>query len=294
MSKLDEIMVFVRVAHFGSFTRAAKALGVPVSTVSRRVADLEARLRTTLIKRTTRKLSLTPPGRRLYAECAAHIQGIEEAEAALAASRSELEGPLRVTAPVALGRGPFVGFVSDFLRSHPKVEIDLLITNQFVDLVTTNVDIAIRFGPLADSDAVAKHLGLSRRVPVASPAYLKKRGVPAVPRDLRAHDCVVFRGTGEESAWELESGKARTRIEVSGPASANNFETVHDLAVRGHGIALVPEAYAVTEGVRRVLPLWTSAAIPVHAVHMSGRFVPAKIQAFVGALVAWKSASWSA
>jgi DNA-binding transcriptional LysR family regulator len=293
MSKLDEIMVFVRVADVGSFSHAAKALGVPVSTVSRRIAELEARLQTMLIKRTTRKLCLTPPGRRLYEECAGHIQGIEEAEAGLAVSRGELEGPLRVTAPVALGRGPFIAFVTDFLSMHPKLAIDLLVTNQFVDLVTTNVDIAIRFGPLADSNAIAKHLGVSRRVLVASPAYIKKRGVPAEPRDLRDHDCVIFRGPGEEFRWELESGKARARVEVSGPASANNFETVHELAVRGHGVALVPEAYALMEGVRRVLPRWTSAAIPVHAVHMSGRFVPAKVQAFVRALLAWKSTSWT-
>ena len=298
MQNLNEIQAFARVAQLGSFSAAARSLLLPVSTVSRKVASLEARLGLSLLKRTTRKLSLTEHGVRLYEACAPHVQGIEDAQAALTHARSQLEGSLHVTAPVALGRGEFIAFITDFLRRNPKVRMNLHITNQFVDLVTSHVDVAIRFGELADSSAVARRLGRSFWVLVTSPDYAKRHGLPRTPQELRDHDCVLFSSKTEESEWRLQSGRQRTRIRVTGPVSGNNFETVNELTVRGHGIAFLPESYAVAGAangtLKRVLPQWTSPPIPVHAVYVSRKFVPAKVKAFLNELAAWKNSNWHA
>src|SRR5688500_8033832 len=154
LGDLNQLSIFVRVAQLGSFSSAAKSLGVPVSTLSRKVSELEARLGVNLIKRTTRKLNLSEQGLRFYEGCAPHLLGLDEAEAGLTNARAELEGVLHVTAPVALGRGEFLDFISGFAKKYPKLRIDLTITNQFVDLVATRVDVAIRFGELADSSVI--------------------------------------------------------------------------------------------------------------------------------------------
>jgi DNA-binding transcriptional LysR family regulator len=175
--------------------------------------------------------------------------------------------------------------------------MNLLITNQFVDLVTSHVDVAIRFGDLADSSAVSRRLGLSFWVLVAAPEYAKRNGLPRTPQDLRDHDCVLF-SSKNEAEWQLQNGRQRTRVRVTGSVSGNNFETVNELAARGHGIALLPESYAIAGAangtLRRLLPQWMSPPIPVHAVYVNRKFVPAKLKAFLIELAAWKNSNWRA
>jgi DNA-binding transcriptional LysR family regulator len=271
---------------------------LPVSTVSRKVAELERRLGLNLMKRTTRKLSLTEHGARLYETCAPHLQGLSEAQAGLSQSRAHLEGLLHVSAPQALGRGEFVDFISGFLSRNPKIKINLVVTNQLVDLVSSHIDIAIRFGQLADSSVVARKLGVSHRVLVAAPQYLKKHVPPRTPQELRQHDCVLFLRKTEEVDWQLQDGRHRAQVRVAGPVSGNNFETVNEFALRGHGIALLPEAYAAAGAadgsLKRVLPQWRSPPIPVHAVYVNRKFVPAKLKTFLADLAAWKNSNWRA
>lgn len=296
LKDLNEIVVFTRVAQLGSFSKASKALATPVSTVSRKVSDLEERLGTTLILRTTRKLSLTKKGLEFYEQCASHIQGLEEAEALLTQGLTQAEGLLRISVPVIMGRGLFIDFVSDFLKRHPKIQIDLLITNQFVDLVSENVDVAIRFGALQDSSLIAKRLGWSRSFLVASPKYLQKHGNPHDPKQLIDHDCVIFKGRKPASEWELTNEKNKVRVKVSGVISGSDFSSVNEFALRGHGIALLPEVYcfeAIKSGqLVRVLPQWGSPASPVHAVYLSRKFMPGKMQVFLKDLLAWKNPNW--
>jgi DNA-binding transcriptional LysR family regulator len=292
MADLNEVALFVRVAQLGSFSAAARATGTPVSTVSRKLAGLERRLGLTLIKRTTRKLSLSEHGLSFYEDCAPHLQALEQAEAGLSNAGSRLQGTLRVTAPVSLGRGDFIDFVSRFVADHPSLHVELSITNQFVDLVSTQVDVAIRFGALSDSGAIAKHLGVNRRVPMAAADYLKRRGTPRKPEELAQHDCVLFLGKTEGLDWHLQRGRRRARVRVNGPLSANNLETVHELALRGHGVAMLPESYAAAGSLKRILSPWASAPIPVHAVYLNRKFVPAKLQAFLKALSGWQNSIW--
>jgi DNA-binding transcriptional LysR family regulator len=293
---LNEISLFVRVAQLGSFSAAARASGIPLSTVSRKIAELERRLGVGLIKRTTRKLSLSEHGLRFYEACAPHVQGLEQAEASLSEAGHLLQGVLRVTAPITLGRGELIDFVSRFMAKHPGLQIDLTITNQFVDLVATQVDVAIRYGALEDSSAIAKRLGVSLRVPMAAPGYLKERGTPRTPAALGQHACILFPSKPEGLVWQLQNGRRRAKVRVYGALSANNLETVHELALRGHGVAMLPEWYAAPaqpgEALQRILAPWSSPPIPVHAVYLNRKFVPAKLQAFLSELSSWKTHLW--
>lgn len=299
MADFNEISLFVRVAQLGSFSAAARASGVPLSTVSRKIADLEARLGVTLIKRTTRKLNLSEHGLRFYEGSAPHLQAIEQAEAGLSSASQRLQGVLRVTAPASLGRGELIDFVSRFSFEHPELQVSLTISNQFVDLVATQVDVAIRFGKLSDSSVIAKRLGVNLRVPMASPSYLKRRGTPRTPADLAQHDCVLFPAQPGGVEWLLRRGRRRARVRVNGALSANNLDTVHELALRGHGIAMLPESYATPAGapsapsaLQRILSPWFSEPIPVHAVYLDRKFVPAKLQIFLNELTNFKTSLW--
>lgn len=296
MKSLDEILIFTEVAQLGSFSRAAKLLQLPISTVSRKVSDLEKRVGIVLMQRTTRKLSLTKDGQKFFDQCALHIRGIEEAEAGLAQVRNEPEGLLRITVPIAMSQGKFISFVSNFIKAYPKVKIDLIATNQLLDLVSENIDIAIRFGILKNSSAIAKRLGESRRLTVATPKYLKEAGLPTQPKELQQHQCVLFKSSTEESEWNLVNGKNRSRVKISGSVFASDFNLVNEFTLHSHGIALLPELYcrdAIAAGkLVQVLPEWSSSATPVNAVYLNKKLLPQKNQLFLQKLGEWKSPYW--
>jgi DNA-binding transcriptional LysR family regulator len=179
---LNDIVVFVRVAQFESFSRAAHALGMPVSTVSRKVTALEERLGVTLLQRTTRKLSLTAQGRAYYDQCSEPLSHLFDAERVLSETQKKPEGLLRISAPVILGQEPFYAFLSSFLKAYPGIQVDLFVTNLFLDLIVENIDIAIRFGELPDSSLIAQRIGKSVRYIVAAPDYLRGRLPPIASR----------------------------------------------------------------------------------------------------------------
>ena len=163
MTDLNDIAVFVKVAEFGSFSRAARALGMPVSTVSRKVTSLEDQLGVTLIQRTTRKLSLTTQGQAYYNQCNEPLNHLFDAENALTETQKKPEGLLKISVPVTMGQEPFYEFLSAFIKKYPRIRVDLFITNLFVDLIADNIDVAIRFGELRDSTIIAKRIGRSVR-----------------------------------------------------------------------------------------------------------------------------------
>ena len=198
MADLNDIAVFVRVAQFESFSRAARALGMPVSTVSRRVTALEERIGATLLQRTTRKLSLTAQGRAYYNQCSEPLSHLFDAERVLTETQKKPEGLLRVSAPVILGQEPFYAFLSSFLKTYPSIQVDLFVTNLFLDLIVENIDVAIRFGELPDSSLIAQRIGKSVRYVVAAPDYLRGRLPPSRPEDLRQHQCVLLHARNNE------------------------------------------------------------------------------------------------
>ena len=297
MADLNSIAVFVKVAQFESFSKAARSLGMPVSTVSRSVSGLEKQLGVTLLQRTTRQLTLTTQGRDYFNECQAPLDLLADAERVLTQTQQRAEGTLRISVPVILGQESFLEFISAFLTGHPRINIDLSITNQFVDLIAENVDLAVRFGDLSDSSLVAQKLGASVRYLVATPGYLKERRPLAQPADLKDHHCVLMHGKNNEADWDLVSGRKKVRVHVKSRISSGDFNSASAFTYQGHGIGLLPSTYCderVQSGALiRLLPAWSSSPVPVYAVYPTRKFLPAKLHAFIGALAAWQSPLWT-
>ena len=296
MADLDNILIFVKVAHFESITRAAHSLGMPISTVSRRLSVLESELGVSLLKRTTRRMTLTAQGREYFNQCQEPLALLQEAERVLTHAQKAPEGLLRVTVPVVLGQEPFLDFISGFLKDHARIRIDLFITNRFLDLVADNVDVAIRFGELEDSSVVAVRLGTTVRHVVAAPKYLRTRTVPTDPADLESHDCVMLNAKGNETDWDLVNGRRKIRIHVSGPISSHDFNSISTFVYRGHGIGLLPSSYcdeAIASGrLVRLLPEWASPQVPLFAIYSSRKFLPLRLRVFLDALSRWRSPLW--
>jgi DNA-binding transcriptional LysR family regulator len=296
MADLDNILIFVKVAQFESISRAARSLGMPISTVSRRLSVLESELGVSLLRRTTRRVTLTAQGREYFSLCQEPLTLLQEAERVLTQAQKKPEGLLRISVPVILGQEPFLDFISGFLKEHARIRIDLFITNLFLDLVAENIDVAIRFGELQDSSVVATRIGKSIRYVVAAPEYLKGRKLPAEPADLKLHDCVMLNAKNNETDWDLVNGRRNVRIHVSGPISSRDFNSVSSFVYRGHGAGLLPSTYcdqALAKGeLIRLLPKWASPQIPVFAVYPSRKYLPLRLKVFLEALAALKSPLW--
>ena len=296
MANLDDVLIFVKVAQFESISRAARSLGMPISTVSRRLSVLESKLGVSLLRRTTRRVTLTAQGREYFNQCREPLTLLDEAERVLTLGQKAPAGVLRISVPVILGHEPFLDFLSGFLKAQPRIRIDLFITNLFLDLIAENIDVAIRFGELQDSSVVATRMGRSIRYVVATGEYLKGRKLPVEPADLRLHDCVMLNARNNETDWDLVSGRKKARIRVSGPVSSRDFNSVSTFVYRGHGIGLLPSTYcheALASGaVVRLLPKWTSPQIPVFVVYSNRKFLPLRLNVFLKALAAWESPLW--
>jgi len=296
MADLDNILIFVKVAQFESITRAARSLGMPISTVSRRLSVLESELCVSLLRRTTRRLTLTAQGRDYFGQCQEPLNLLQEAERVLTQTQRKPEGLLRVTIPLTLSREPFIEFMSAFLKDHARIRVDLFITNRFLDLAAENVDVAIRMGELQDSSIIARRLGKTVFYVVAAPEYVNARTLPAEPTDLRSHDCVLLNGKNNERDWDLVSGRRKVRVHVSGPVSSRDNNSIAAFVHRGHGIGLLPSTLcdeSIAKGkLIRLLPKWTTSPLPVFAVYPSRKFLPLRLSVFLEALAAWKSPLW--
>jgi DNA-binding transcriptional LysR family regulator len=293
MLDLNDIAVFVRVAQLGSFSRAAHALGMPVSTVSRRVGALEDKLGVTLLQRTTRKLSLTVQGRAYLDECGEPLAQLYDAERALTQTQKQPEGLLRISVPFLFGHAPFYDFLSGFMKKHPRIEVELYVTNAMLDLIADNIDVAIRFGSLSDSTLISQRIGTSVRYLVAAPTYLADHPPPKKIEDLAKHKCIVLNGRNNQAEWQLVKGRRLAKVHVSGPFSGRDFDSVSAFVYRGHGVGLLPsdscnEKIANGELVR-LLPEWSSPEILIHVVYPTRRFLPSRLHVFLEALREWSS-----
>ena len=280
---LNEILVFTRVVQAGSFTAAAAALHMPKSSVSRKVSELEDRIGARLLQRTTRRLGLTDAGRVYFDHCVRIVAEIEEADQAVSRMHAAPRGLLRVTTPLSFGLlGPAV---AAFLQRYPDVQVDMVCSDRRVDLVDEGFDVAIRAGPLDDSTLVARSLGVIKRVLVASPAYLRRRGSPRAPGDLMKHSCISFGVGPAPSTWTLHAGERKTEVRISPRFSVNEVELMLETARAGIGIAWIPDFVSAEDlragRLRQVLADWCSAETQVHAVYPSARHLSPKVAAFV-------------
>jgi len=283
---LNEVAVFVGVVRAGSFSAAARRLGMPKSTVSARVSALEKRLGATLIRRTTRKLAITPAGQAFFERGQEALGVLETAEAEVRAGQAEPQGTLRLTAPSELGAVLLPPVIQHFRKLHPKVRLEIDLSDREVDLLAEGVDLAIRVGKLPDSGLIAKRLGTVYFAPFASQKYLSRAGVPREPAELRRHSCLRFRPL-EGDEWRLSGPGGSVRVEAPAALVANNLALLKALAASGQGIALLPTFLCLPElqqaKLVRILPGWRAHVAPVQFVHSPQRFPPPPLKAFMEA-----------
>jgi DNA-binding transcriptional LysR family regulator len=278
MDRIQDIEAFIEVSERASFSEAARRLNRSPTAVTRAVADLEARLGVRLLNRTTRAVSLTDIGHRFLGGVRRVLADLAEVEQAAAGQGAAPRGELAITAPILFGRLHVLPVVTAFMAQNAEVTARMMLLDRPVDLVEEGLDVAIRIGPLPDSSAIATRLGALRRVMVASPDYLKRRGVPANLADLAAHDIVMFGGIGR---WEFREGTAR----VTPRLSATTAEAAIDAAATGTGITRVL-SYQAVDAVRQgrvvqVLAALGSEETPVHLLYPAGAHPPPKLRAFI-------------
>jgi DNA-binding transcriptional LysR family regulator len=280
---LNEMVVFTKVVQAQSFIGASRELGMPKSTVSRKVSDLEERLGARLLQRTTRKLSLTEVGRAYYQHAERVVAEAEEAELAVTRLQATPRGQLRVTMP--LNFGYFAPIVASFLARYPDVDVELVGADRVVDLVQEGFDVAVRAGNLADSTLVGRTLGELKSIVVASPKFLAKHGTPKTPADLARFDSLAFGAGPDRTSWRLFKDGETLAVELRPRLVVNDFEFLHEGARSGLGIAMLPVFRASddlrTKRLRHVLPDWCSPSIPLHVVYASTRHLSPKVKAFV-------------
>lgn len=286
---LGAIGLFVQVAELASFRGAADALGVPRSSVSRRVAELEEQLGTRLLQRTTRKVTLTDAGAAYLKACGPSIESLREAARALTQEANEARGRLRVTAAITFGERFLGPVISEYLDSNPHVTLDLVLTDRYVDVIQEGFDLAFRAGSVRDPSLTARELGRARLRCFASEEYLHRRGTPRSPRDLADHDCVIYGPLAQGGRWSFHVNGRTANIAVRGRVTVNSLRLAVEAAQRGLGIVRLPANPAVDftfdSGAKgklvEVLASYGSPPSPVFAVYQSGGLAPPRLRTFL-------------
>ncbi|MFC3694501.1 LysR family transcriptional regulator [Chenggangzhangella methanolivorans] len=280
-----QLRAFVAVVRSGSFTRAAEALATRKSHLSRLVIRLEARLDAQLLHRTTRSVTVTELGQEVFERAVAILAALEDTDRLAESAKGEPQGVLRLTCGEEFGLCVVSRWIAGYLAAHPKVRVEADFTNRMVDIVSEGYDLAIRVGTLGDGDLTAAKLGEADYALFASPDYLKARNAPKVPRDLGAHETVVFAAAGRSAELKLSRGADREIVRLVPRLLVNNNLAARDAVAAGVGIGLLPRfqaAQLLTEGrIQEVLPGWSKPPAPVHAVFSSTRYPTPKVRAFV-------------
>ena len=290
MDSVAGMRILVRVVDSGSFSAAARHLGVAPSSVSRQINELEEDLGAILFARTTRKLNLTEAGQLYYERASSIINDVDEAKLALSQLGSP-SGILRVTVPSGIGRELVVSAVPAFLDEYPAIKIVLSMTDQMVDIVDAGIDVAIRVGRQQDSSFKARKIGESKRIVCASPEYLKKAGIPKTPADLEQHNCVTWRDHPGHNTWAFRGPEGVSKVRVSGSFFAKSADAIVAATVAGLGLSLLPDwNMGIELRQKQLCAVLTDyeaspAASPVYAVHAHQRYVPPKIRTFIDFLI---------
>jgi len=282
--RLTALKVFARVARLGNFSRAAREFGVSQPSISRVIAGLERDLGAALIIRTTRALSLTDAGADYLARIEPLLDGMDEAEHAVRGD-AQLKGRLRIGLSSSFGAREVIPELRSFMDRHPSLQIDLLFADQHQNLVVEGVDVALRFGVLADSGATARLLDASPRLLLASPDYLERTGMPAAPADLSSHSMIVGPGSGGPVAWSLKKREQRASVRINGRLTISSNEGAVAAAVNGLGIVSTVWWGCRAELERgrliRILSDWEMDLVELHAVFPAGRAAKPAARAFV-------------
>jgi DNA-binding transcriptional LysR family regulator len=285
MDRLEGMSIVLAVAEAGSLSAAARREKMPLATVSRKVSELEAHLRTKLFNRSSRVLVPTDEGRSYIAAAKRILADVAEAERAASGEYTAPRGELSVSAPVALGRLHLQPVLVEFLAAFPEVDIQLGLQDQAVNLLEEHVDVALRIGPHADSSLIAVRVGEIRRVMCASPAYLKSRGTPKSPDELSTHDCISFPPIQLQNIWRFRKEQTDYAVPVRSRLVVSNLESACDAARAGLGITVV-FSYHVTDAIKsgELVPLladFQPPPLPISFMYSPNRFMPVKLRAFL-------------
>jgi DNA-binding transcriptional LysR family regulator len=282
--RLEDMRLYAKVAEARSFTAAARALGLPKQTLSRRVAALEEALGVRLLHRTTRRLHLTEVGAAYANRCAEVVRLADEANRSVTDAGESPKGTLRVTADPVFGDAFLGDVIVQFARRWPEVQVEVVLTRRRVDLIEEGFDVAFRVGRVDDAALSATQLGPARIRYCASPRYVARRGQPRSPEDLADHDCILVVTEGGPVRWPFQAGKRDLLVPVTGRLRFNSFALAHAAALAGLGIAIFPE-FACADDIRRkrlvpVLEDWVGDVGGVWLVHPAHRYLTARIRAF--------------
>ncbi|MGR3805142.1 LysR family transcriptional regulator [Marinibacterium profundimaris] len=282
--RLDAMQILVTALDAGSLSAGARRMGLPLATVSRRVAELESRLGTTLLHRSARGLALTEAGGAYVAACRRILEDVAEAERAASGEFTVPRGLLTLTAPIVFGRLHVLPVVTDFLKAYPEVDVSLEQTDRPVSLQEEHIDAAVRIGHLPDSALRARRVGAVRRVVCASPAYLSTRGRPARAEELERHDCITFENLMPADRWTFGDGRTARPVRVRSRLAVKTAEAAIDASIAGLGVTRVL-SYQVAAAVKAgqleiLLPGEEPAPWPVSLLFRGG-MTPRKLRAFV-------------
>ena len=298
MGQLEELENFVRIAEAGGIGRAAEQLGLAKSAVSRRLVDLESRLGSRLIARTTRKWHLTEAGQRCYEQALRVLDANAELQASVNLQDHQLQGTLRIAAPLSFGVAHLAPVIEQFSNLHPGLSIELELSDRFVNLVETGMDLALRIGELADSSLKARKLAPMSLCIVAAPSYLQQAGEPKSPEALKQHRLLLYAGSNQNTLLLTGPDKTQHHIDLAGKLKANNGDFLNAMAVQGYGIAFSPRFICwqdIAQGNLKVLlPEYTMPDRALYAVYPSSRFTSQRVRVFIDFLVAYfgKQPSW--
>ncbi|WP_342619652.1 LysR family transcriptional regulator [Rhodoferax sp. GW822-FHT02A01] len=297
MDHLHAVRLFIRVVDLGSFSKAAADLGIGQPSATKVVAQLESQLGSRLLHRSTHGVTPTEIGLLYYEKCKLISHHFEEAQSVAALMQSQIQGVLRISTSVAFGRRVMVPLVMRFMRSNPKVQIELTFDDRYVDLVAQGIDVAVRMGRLSDSTLGARFLGINPWVVVGSPKYLVERGIPKRPADLARHDALVYSTVQGDARWLFTGADGRLHpTPVRGLLRSNNLSALLSAASADMGIAALPW-YVAYESVQSgaVVPILSEWSLPsqeIHAVYPSPRRVPVKVSHFIDWLQGQIGESW--
>ena len=289
MDRFLAVTVFTKVVEAGSFSRAAERLGMSTTAASRHVAELEKHLGTRLLHRSTRRLSLTDTGRAFYERSVQILADLDEAEAVAGSATSRPSGVLKINLPVSFGIVHLAPILPDFTARYPEISLDVAISDRVVDLVEEGYDLAVRISRNLQTTLVARPIASTRLVVCAAPAYLERHGVPRVPEDLAAHNCLSYSYSATGNEWHFEGEDGIHVASVAGSMHANNGDMLRAAALAGMGIILQP-TFLVGDDLKTgrlslLLPEYRIPDVTIYAIYPSRRHLSAKVRAFVDFLV---------
>lgn len=290
MNLLNALDLFVRIVERGGLAAAGRDLGLSPAMVTERLSALEEHYGARLLNRTTRALSLTDEGRLLLDGARQLVNDANDIEARIKLGVNQLSGLIRISAPLDLGRNTISKVVDSFIQAHPAINIELVLSDGYVDLAGQGIDLAVRFGELKDSSLNAVRLGPNRRLVCAAPTYVQRHGIPATPNDLRAHNCLLMRfGSGVDREWIFSDEGKSVAVMVTGNRIANDGDLVRQWCIEGHGIAFksywdVKDDLAKGR-LQELLSAYSAAQNNIQVVYQGGKSIPKRVRAFIDALV---------